>query len=80
MGYKKTVVVGFFLFGLVVLSAISTYYVAIGECKEASYLSKSFNENNWVLIEKFCAFIVNCIFYLSVTLLSSVLRKSFYIS
>lgn len=46
MGYKKTVVVGFFLFGLVVLSAISTYYVAIGECKEASYLSKSFNENN----------------------------------
>lgn len=31
MSYKKTVVVGFSLFGLVVLTALSTFYVSLGE-------------------------------------------------
>lgn len=35
MGYKKTIIVGFFLFGLVVIAAFTAFYASLGEfeCK-----------------------------------------------
>lgn len=44
MSYTKTIVVGFILFGLVILTALSTFYASLGKCiAEVSVTGKLFS-------------------------------------